>query len=133
MTPRDGAPGAGRYWRLRVGVAAAWIAVSLAAVWIAWPDARPANRLRADVKVVEESLVGGEQILVRNESEEPWTDVRITLDGTWTFEQSTLRPLGQVVLSTDRFRRGAEPAPRTLRPREITIECRQGRARIRLR
>jgi hypothetical protein len=122
-----------RHQRLRLGVIGGWILVSVLAVWIAFPSSGPTNSLGADVHVLRESLVGGEQILVRNESEEIWTDVVLTLDGSWRNEQRTLRPRDQVVLSPSQFRRGDEVAPQDLRPRTLTIQCRQGRARIDLR
>jgi len=78
-------------------------------------------------------LVGGQQILVRNESEEVWTDIVLTLDRTWRNEQRSLRPREQVVLSPAQFERGGEPAPRDLRPRRLDVECKQGSARFELR
>jgi len=122
-----------RHQRMRLWVIGGWILVSLVAVWIAFPSSGPTNSLGADVHVLKESLVGGQQILVRNESEEIWTDVVLTLDGSWRNEQRTVRPRDQVVLSPSQFRRGDEAAPQDLRPRTLTIQCRQGRARIDLR
>jgi hypothetical protein len=122
-----------RHQRMRAGVIGGWILLSLLAVWIAFPASGPSNSLGADVHVLKESLVGGEQLLVRNESTDIWTDVVLTLDGSWRNEQRTIRPHDQVVLSPSQFRRGEEAAPRDLKPRTLTIECRQGRTRFDLR
>ena len=70
---------------------------------------------------------------MRNESDEVWTDVVLTLDRTWKSEQRALRPREQVVLSPAQFERGGEAAPRDLRPRRLEIECQQGRAGFDLR
>ena len=129
----DGFRKAGRWQRMRLGVLGGWIAASLLALWIACPSSGPGNSLGADVHVLKDSLLGGQQILVRNESDAVWTDVVLTLDGSWRNSQCTVRPREQVVLSPSQFERAGEPAPRDLRPRKLSIECREGRAQLDLR
>jgi hypothetical protein len=129
----DGFRKAGRWQRLRLGIVGGWVAASLLALWIACPSSGPANSLGADVQVLKESLLGGQQILVRNESDAVWNDVTLVLDGSWKNSQRTVRPREQVVLSPAQFQRAGEPAPRDLRPRTLLIECREGRARFELR
>jgi hypothetical protein len=129
----DGFRKAGRWQRMRLGVLGGWIAASLLALWIACPSSGPSNSLGADVHVLKDSLLGGQQILVRNESDAVWTDVVLTLDGSWRNSQRTVRPREQVVLSPAQFERAGEPAPRDLRPRKLLIECREGRAQLDLR
>ncbi len=129
----DGFRKAGRWQRMRLGIVGGWVAASLLALWIACPSSGPANSLGADVQVLKESLLGGQQILVRNESDAVWNDVTLALDGSWKNSQRTVRPREQVVLSPAQFQRAGEPAPRDLRPRTLLIECREGRARFELR
>jgi hypothetical protein len=129
----DGFRKAGRWQRMRLGIVGGWVAASLLALWIACPSSGPANSLGADVQVLKESLLGGQQILVRNESDAVWNDVTLVLDGSWKNNQRTVRPREQVVLSPAQFQRAGEPAPRDLRPRTLLIECREGRARFELR
>jgi hypothetical protein len=129
----DGFRKAGRWQRLRLGIVGGWVAASLLALWIACPSSGPSNSLGADVQVLKESLLGGQQILIRNESDAVWTDVTLVLDGSWQNSQRTVRPREQVVLSPAQFQRAGEPAPRDLRPRTLVIECREGRARFELR
>jgi hypothetical protein len=129
----DGFRRAGRWQRLRLGLVGGWLAASFLALWIACPSSGPGNSIGADVHVLKDSLLGGQQILVRNESDEVWTDVVLTLDRTWRNEQRSLRPREQVVLSPAQFERAGEPAPRDLRPRRLDVECSQGRARFELR
>jgi hypothetical protein len=129
----DGFRKAGRWQRMRLGIVGGWVAASLLALWIACPSSGPANSLGADVQVLKESLLGGQQILVRNESDAVWNDVTLVLDGSWKNSQRTVRPREQVVLSPAQFQRAGEPAPRDLRPRTLLIECREGRARFELR
>jgi hypothetical protein len=129
----DGFRKAGRWQRMRLGLVGGWIAASLLALWIACPSSGPGNSLGADVHVLKESLVGGQQILVRNESDAVWTDVVLTLDESWRNTQRTVRPREQVVLSPAQFERAGQAAPRDLRPRKLSIECREGRASFELR
>ncbi len=122
-----------RFQRMRIGIVAAWALLSVVALWVACPGSGPSNSLGADVHVLKDSLVGGEQLLVRNESSVIWTDVVLTLDSDWRHEQRTMRPHDQIVLSMSQFRRGTEVAPRDFKPRALAIQCDQGRARFDLR
>jgi len=116
-----------RYFKTRSGIVGAWALLTLVSLLIAWPSSGPTNPLGADVRVLQDSLVGGEQILVRNESDEIWTEVKLSLDDGWRHERKTIRSHDQVVLSLDKFTRDGQPAPREFRPRTLTIDCDQGR------
>jgi hypothetical protein len=129
----DGFRKAGRWQKARLGLLGGWLAASFVALWIACPSSGPGNAIGADIHVLKDSLLGGQQILVRNESGEVWTDVVLTLDRTWRNEQRVLRPREQVVLSPAQFTRDGEAAPRDLRPRRLDVECRQGQAGFDLR
>jgi len=117
-----------RFQRMRIGIVAGWAVLSLLAMWVACPGSGPSNSLGADVHVLKDSLVGGQQLLVRNESTAIWTDVVLTLDGDWRHEQRTMRPHDQLVLSMNQFRRGTEAAARDFKPQRLTIQCQEGRA-----
>lgn len=129
----DGFRGAGRWQRMRLGLVGGWIGASLLALWIACPSSGPGNALGAEVRVLKDSVLGGQQILVRNESDDVWTDVVLVLDGAWRHEQRAVRPREQLVLSTAQFARSGEAAPRDLKPRRLDVTCSQGRARFELR
>jgi hypothetical protein len=123
---------AGRFQRMRLAIGGGWAVLSLLALWIACSGG-PSNSLGADVHVLRDSLVGGQQLLVRNESSAIWTDVVLTLDDEWRAEQRTMRPHDQIVLSTSSFSRNGEVAPRDYKPRTLAIRCDQGRASFELR
>ncbi len=116
-----------RYFKMRAGIVGAWMLLTVVSLWTACPPSGAANPLGADVRVLRDSLVGGEQLLVRNESDEIWTEVKLLLDGAWSYEHKTLRPHDQLVLSLDKFAREGQPAPGDLKPRTLTIDCDQGR------
>ncbi len=119
---------ADRFFKMRLGVVGTWVLLSAVTLWAACPSSGPSNALGADVQVLRESLVGGEQLLVRNESSDIWTDVVLTLDDEWRYEHRTMRPHDQLVLSMSHFRKGEQLAPRDLKPRHLSIRCGQGRA-----
>jgi len=122
-----------RFFRMRAGVVGSWILLSLVTLWVACPSSGPSNPLGADVQVLRESLVGGQQLLVRNESDRIWTDVVLTLDESWTYRHPTMRPHDQLVLSMTHFRKDSQAAARDLRPRTLSVECREGSHRFDLR
>jgi hypothetical protein len=116
-----------RHVRMRAAVVGGWALLSLASLWIACPSSGPTNALGAQVHLLPESLVGP-QVLVHNDSDELWTNVVFTLDGTWRHARRTVRPQDKLVLALAQFTAedGAK-APRTLRPETIRIECEEGR------
>jgi hypothetical protein len=117
---------ANRYTKMRVTVIAGWALLSLVTLWAACPSSGPSNSLGADVQVIRESLIGGAQLLVRNDSSEMWTDVVLTLDGTWRYERATVRPHDQFVISMSQFRQDHQQAPRDYRPKSLSFQCREG-------
>lgn len=117
---------ADRFFKMRAGIVGTWVLLSLATLYVACPSSGPANSLGAEVQVLRESLVGGQQLLVRNESADIWTDVVLTLDDGWRYRHRTMRPHDQLVLPMSHFRKGDQAAPREFRPRTLTIECGQG-------
>lgn len=121
-----------RFSRLRVGIVAAWAALSIVTLWGACAAPGPANALGADVQVNRDSIMGV-QLLVRNDSDRIWEDVVLTLDDGWKYTQATMRPQDLVVLSLASFRRGDEPPPPDLRPRTLAISCSRGAGRFELR
>ncbi len=121
-----------RFFKMRAGIVGAWALLSTLTLLVVCPSGA-SNPLGADVRVLRDSLVGGEQILVRNESGEIWEDVRLTLDGAWRFDRKTMRPNDQLVVAVRQFRREGQPPPRDFRPRSLTIECEQGRHTVPLR
>jgi len=122
-----------RFFRMRAATLGTWVLLSLVTLWAACPSSGPTNSLGADVQVLRESLVGGQQLLVRNESSEIWTDVALTLDDGWSYAHRTMRPHDQLVLSMSHFRKGDQAAPRDFKPRALAIACDQGKARFDLR
>lgn len=124
----DGYRRSTRHVRMRVAVVGAWSVLAVASLWIACPSSGPGNALGAEVTLLPESLVGP-QVLVHNDSDDLWTDVTFTLDGTWRLERKTVRPQDKLVLSIAQFRRDdGATAPRDLAPRTLRIECEQGHA-----
>jgi len=113
-----------RHFKLRVAVVGAWAVLSLVTLWLACPSSGPSNTLGAEVQVSEELL--GTQVLVWNSSGRMWTDVTLTLDGSWQWQTPTLREGQRLVIATSRFSKDGAAAPGDLKPRSLRISCAQG-------
>jgi hypothetical protein len=124
----DGLRRSDRFSRMRVAVVAAWAVASLATVFFACPPAGPGNSLGAEVQVREasESFVGGAQVLVRNESDEVWSDVVLTIDGEWRYSHPAIRPREQIVVAATQFQRAGEPLAAEHRPQRLAVACDRG-------
>lgn len=115
-----------RFSKMRLGVVAGWAAVTCVTLAAVCPSAGSGNSLGAEVQFLRESFVGGAQVLVRNDSDDVWRDVVLTIDGEWRHRHPTLRPRDQVVVPTTQFRRGGDVLPPDHRPRRLEVECDQG-------
>ncbi len=115
-----------RYNKMRAAVVGAWAILTVATVWGACPSSGPTNSLGAEVQAVSNALMGGLQVFVRNESSDFWTDVVLTLDENWKYEQKTVRPHSEMVVSISQFR-GKDPVPHDYHPKTLEIRCREGR------
>lgn len=122
---------ADRFARQRMAILGTWALLSVVTLWTACPSA---DSLGATVQVLRESIVGGQQVLVANDSAGViWTDVTLTLDDAWRYEHPTLRPQERLVLSMPQFHREGEAAPRDLKPRRLRLVCNEGRRTFDLR
>jgi hypothetical protein len=115
-----------RFFKLRAGVVAGWVAITAITLVAACPPTGPGNSLGAEARVLRESFVGGSQVLVRNDSGEVWTDVVVTIDGEWRYRHPTLRSRDEIVVPTSQFTSGEAALAPDYRPRRVEVECRQG-------
>jgi hypothetical protein len=118
-----------RPFKLRTGIVGIWIVLALVSLWIACPPSGPQNGLGA-VARLEAGGIMGTQVLVQNEGSRHWTDVAFTLDGAWRSEQRTVRAGDKLVLSLASFAKDGQPPPPGLVPRQLHIECAEGRATL---
>jgi hypothetical protein len=120
-----------RYFRMRAAIVGTWALLSIVTVWAACPSSSgPSNVLGAKVQLLsrnEPGMLMGTQVLVENDSRRIWKDVVLTLDGGWRYERKTVRPQDKLVVSITQFRKGTAAAPAELEPKQITIECEEGR------
>lgn len=128
----DGYRVSDRFFKMRLAILGGWAVLTIVTLWASCTTPSVTNSLGADVQVNRDSIMGA-QLLVRNESNQIWTDVVLVLDGEWTFTQRTMRPQDLVVLSMSSFKRGPESPPRDYRPRVLTVTCKQGGDRFHLR
>lgn len=122
-----------RYSRMRTAIVALWVALSIGTLFASCPASGPGNSLGAEFQVLSDSILGGEQLLIRNESDGVWRDVVLTLDGEWRYEQRLLRPREKIVVSPSKFTRAGERAPEGYLPRTLVVECDRGSHTFKIR
>lgn len=125
----DGYRRSTRYVRLRAAVVGSWVLLSALTLWLTCPSG--GNALGAEVHLSFEDPLQT-QVLVSNTSTDIWTDVVLTLDGTWRYEKKTMRDGEKIVVATGKFTRDGAAAPGDLKPKNLTIDCEQGKVTTRL-
>jgi len=114
-----------RYSKMRGAVIGSWVLLTLLTLWAACPSSGPRNSLGAEAQISEEVM--GTQVLVRNGSSHLWTDVTLVLDGTWRWQTATVRDGQRLVIAASKFTSEGTPAPADLKPKTLTVQCRQGK------
>ncbi len=89
------------------------------------------NSLAAYVRVQRVALPDSTVIFVRNESKKPWKDVKLLLNGLYTYERNELTPSSHVQLPVDRFGIYQPSGKVTYAPKELvlktlSIDCDRG-------
>jgi len=115
-----------RPFKRRTAVIGIWAVLALTSVWIACPPSGSTNALGAVARLDSGGIMGN-QVLVQNDGRDLWTDVVFTLDDGWRLERRTVRAGDKVVLSVSAFSREGTHAPSDLAPRQLTIECAEGK------
>jgi hypothetical protein len=115
-----------RPFKQRSVVVGTWLLLAFVSIWVACPPSGPTNSLGAVARF--ETNIMGAQVLVQNESHDNWTDVSLTLDDGWRLEKRTVRAGDKLVVPVSAFTRNGQPAPAELKPRQLVIECGEGKA-----
>lgn len=89
------------------------------------------NSLAAYVRVQRVALPDSTVIFVRNESKKPWKDVKLLLNGLYSYERNELTPSSHVQLPVDRFgiydpTGKVTYAPKELVLKTLSIDCDRG-------
>jgi hypothetical protein len=96
------------------------------------------NSLGATVRVEKVDMPALTQVFVRNGSDETWRDVKLTLNGIYTYETLAVQPGAFILLPADRFALFAPDgkrtfAPKNIVPKSLLIETRDKRYEAELR
>jgi hypothetical protein len=96
------------------------------------------NPLGAVVRVERVEMPAMTQIFVRNDSSEAWRDVRLTLNGMYTYDTVQVLPGGFILLPVERFGLFGPDGQRTFAakntsPRSLIIQTRDKRYETELR
>ena len=128
----DGVKKSDRTLRLKTGVVGTWLLLSIVTMWSACPSSGPTNSLGAVARLQTTSV--GQVVSLRNETDGTiWTEVVLILDDTWRYDRRrTIRPGDAVTPRVEDFRKDGQPAPASLMPTKLTVECDQGRVSLTL-
>jgi hypothetical protein len=90
------------------------------------------NKLGVVVRIEHVDMPRLTQVFIRNDSEETWRNVKITLNGMYTYEKQQVVPGDHVLLPVDRFalfdtKGHATYPPKTTEPQSLSIQTRDGR------
>ncbi|HEX4386070.1 MAG TPA: hypothetical protein VH083_24095 [Myxococcales bacterium] len=90
------------------------------------------NKLGVAVRIERVEMPKLTQVFIRNDSDETWRNVKITLNGMYTYETLQVVPGGHVLLPVDRFalfdnKGHATYPPKTIEPQTLAIQTRDGR------
>jgi len=126
----DGLRKSDRTLRLKAGVVGTWLLLTVVTIWSACPSTGPRNSLGAVARLQSTSV--GQVVSLRNETEGTiWTGVELILDDTWRYDRRrTIRPGDAVTPRVEDFARDGQPAPATLKPAKLTVQCEQGRVSL---
>jgi hypothetical protein len=114
-----------RFFKYKVGIVGVWALLSLTTLGVACPSQGGANRLGARVR--PEKVVDQYSILVRNESDVKWDDVRITVNNRYTAYTSHIAPGDHITLTLWQFTGDSgQVPPKGMQPQIIAIRCAQG-------
>jgi hypothetical protein len=96
------------------------------------------NSLGATVRVEKVDMPALTQVFVRNGSDEPWHDVKLTLNGIYTYETLAVQPGAFILLPVERFALFAPDgtptfAPKSTVPKTLLIETRDKRYQAELK
>jgi hypothetical protein len=85
------------------------------------------NGMGAYVRMQPVELPALTQIFVRNDSREPWLNVKVTLNGIYSYDQAKLQPGGFILLPVNRFAvydQLGRPtyAPKNIQPKMLNID-----------
>ena len=85
------------------------------------------NSLDAYVRVQPVELPALTQIFVRNDSKKAWSNVKLTLNGIYAYEQADLQPGMFILLPVNKFALwgpGGKPtfAPKNIAPKDLSID-----------
>lgn len=121
-----------KYFKWKSWIIGGYAAVALFSLFMGAP---PLNSI--DAYVIPSYDVSSREFMVsvKNESTEPWTNVRLKLDDAFLFEKDALPPGESVLAKVTQFHRvelKGEKAPLAFRPNELRIRTDQGSFRVNL-
>lgn len=118
-----------RFFKYKVLVIVSWLALSIAGIVVAMPSSGPRNDL--DAKLTMTTVVGDTVYSLKNQSQEPWTEVTVIADGSYMLAAPRVEPNEMLTFEARRLT-GANgtPAPKDLRAATLVLKTAEGRSEL---
>jgi hypothetical protein len=115
-----------RAFKVKVGLIGGYVAVSAATLIVFIPPGEQ-NDIDAVVRISKAETIGGRFVTITNQSAEDWTDLSLTMNGTFVARWRKLGPGKKKAFFFNAFKdaSGKEPASGTPVTR-LRIDCAQG-------
>jgi hypothetical protein len=109
-----------RFFKYKVFIVAAWLALSIAGLVVAWPESGPSNSMGAKLYQPE---AGSNVFMIKNEGENTWSDVIVVVNNSYRLSVESISPLSDVTFSPKQLI-GADGkvAPTDMRVVDITLK-----------
>jgi hypothetical protein len=121
-----------RFFKYKAFVLATWIALSVATFVVACPGSGPSNGIGATLGSVPPTVASDPVLyFVKNDSDEPWTDVVIVVNDAYRIAVAQVTPNGQVTLSPKQLVGTDGVTPQSdLRVRRIEVRTAEGKTEL---
>lgn len=118
---------ADRFFRYKALVIGLWVFSFVVTLAVAYPGESASND--ANARLVIAGDADRPVYMITNEGKAPWTDVRITVNGTYQATATTIPPNGYLTLSgAVLFDKGGQRAPDGMAIRDIVLDVRSPRS-----
>lgn len=115
-----------RFFKYKVGIIAAWLALSALGVIVAIPRSG-GNSL--DAKLTVTTVVGDRVYSLKNLGKKPWTEITVVANGTYRLAAPQVEPNEMLTFEAKRLTgANGQPAPRDLNVTDMILKTAEGDA-----
>lgn len=118
-----------RFFKYKVLVIVSWLALSVAGIVVAMPSNGPRNDL--DAKLTMTTVVGDTVFSLKNEGQDPWTEVTVIANGSYMLAAPRVEANEMLTFEAKRLTgANGKPAPKDLRAVTLVLKTAEGRSEL---